>query len=177
VEAILGAVQVPAQFGGGVRSLKTVERLLEMGVGRVILGTAAVEDPFLVKEACRRFGEGILVSIDAREGLVATRGWQERIALGALDLVKTMAALGVRRFIYTDIARDGTLTEPNFEAIAAMAGTGYPLIAAGGISSIAHLKRLQQLGVEGAIVGRALYAGHLDLREALEAVAREGQPQ
>jgi phosphoribosylformimino-5-aminoimidazole carboxamide ribotide isomerase len=174
VEAILGAVQIPVQFGGGVRSLKTVERLLEMGIGRVILGTAAVEGPFLVKEACRRFGEGIVVSIDTREGLVATRGWQERIALKAIDLVKIMAALGVRMFIYTDIARDGTLTEPNLEAIAEMASAGFPLIAAGGISSIAHLKRLKQIGVEGAIVGRALYAGHLDLREALEAVAKEG---
>ena len=175
VEAILGAVQIPVQFGGGVRSLKQIVELFDMGVGRVILGTAAVEDYRLVSESCYRFGDAILVSIDARDGLIAVRGWRERIALKATDLMKTMAALGVGRFIYTDIGRDGTLTEPNFEAIAEMAGSKLPLIVAGGISSIPHLRRLRQMGVEGAIMGQALYTGHLNLREAVEAMARDGQ--
>jgi phosphoribosylformimino-5-aminoimidazole carboxamide ribotide isomerase len=139
-----------------------------MGVGRVILGTAAVAEPGLVEEACRRFEEAIVVSIDARDGKVATHGWQERTTITAAELLRKMAALGVKRFIYTDISRDGTLTEPNFEAIAELvAGTTFPIIAAGGISSLSHLRRLRELGVEGAIIGKALYTGDIDLKKAL----------
>lgn len=165
------AVKIPLQVGGGVRRLGTVEALLNLGVGRVVLGTAAVSDPELVVEACRRFGERIVVSIDARNGLVATRGWQEASALTAGELLARMAALGVRRFIYTDIARDGTLQGPDYEALRGLLSqTPLPVIASGGVASLEHLRRLAELGVEGALVGRALYNGEIELREALAEV-------
>ena len=143
-----------------------------MGVHRVILGTVAVEDPNLVEKACHRFGESIIIAIDARDGYISTHGWQEKTNISAINLVQRMGSLGTKRFIYTDISRDGTLSEPNFEAVAELvASTKLPIIASGGISSIAHLKKLKGLGVEGAIVGRALYTGAVDLKEALIAVA------
>jgi len=162
------SVKIPLQLGGGLRRLEAVEQVLEFGVERAILGTAAIEDIALIREACYRFGERVIVSIDARDGFVATHGWRERTTITAIELVESMASLGVKRFIYTDIARDGTLTEPNFGAIADLLGkTSLPVIASGGISSLEHLKRLARLGVEGAIVGRALYTGDVDLKEAL----------
>jgi len=165
------SVQIPLQLGGGLRRLEAVEQVLEFGVERAILGTAAIEDVALIREACHRFGERVIVSIDARDGFIATHGWRERTTITAIELVESMASLGVKRFIYTDIARDGTLTEPNFDAIADLLGkTSLPIIASGGISSLEHLKRLARLGVEGAIVGRALYTGDVDLGEALKAL-------
>ncbi len=166
----LGAL-VPTQLGGGIRHLETVERVLKADVERVILGTAAVEDPELIKEACRKYHDCIIVSIDAREGRIATRGWIQDTGIGTLELAQSMAELGVKRFIYTDIVRDGTLTEPNFTAIAELVdATRLPIIAAGGISSILHLKMLKQLGVEGAIIGKALYTGDINLKQAIDAV-------
>jgi len=145
--------------------------LLEGGASRVVLGTAAVENPSLVEEACHRFSEAIIVGIDARDGYIATRGWQKKTNITAFELVQQMAALGVGRFIYTDILRDGTLTQPNFEAIAELISkTELPIIASGGVTSVSHLKRLFQLGVEGAIIGRALYTGDVRLEEALAAI-------
>ena len=168
VEEMVRTIEIPLQLGGGLRRLEIVEQVLQFGVCRAILGTAAIEDVALIEEACNRFGEKVIVSIDARGGYVATRGWRERTEVTAVELVERMADLGVKRFIYTDIARDGTLTEPNFDAISDLVGkTTLPIIAAGGISSVEHIKRLSQLGVEGAIVGRALYTGDLDLKEAL----------
>ncbi len=149
-----------------------IEKLLKSGIERVILGTAAVEDPELVKEACHRFGESIIISIDARQGLIATHGWQKQADIEAVDLARAMVRLGVRRFIYTDIGCDGTLGEPNFSAVAELlAAIRLPLIAAGGISSLTHLKILKKLGVEGAIVGQALYTGDINLKEALAAIS------
>jgi len=146
--------------------------LLKAGIERVILGTAAVEDPKLIKEACRKFSESIIVGLDAREGLIATRGWQQQTELEAIEFAKSMVKLGVKRFIYTDISRDGTLTEPNFTAITElMTETRLPIIAAGGISSLTHLKILKQLGVEGAIVGKALYTGDINLKQALNDIS------
>ena len=125
-----------------------------------------------MEESCHRFGEGVVVSIDARDGLVATRGWRRPSEVSAAELAERMAALGVRRLVYTDISRDGTLTEPNFEGISEVLDkTRVPVIAAGGIASLDHLKRLAQLGVEGAIVGRAIYTGNIDLKEALAAMS------
>jgi phosphoribosylformimino-5-aminoimidazole carboxamide ribotide isomerase len=170
ISEILKAVKIPVQVGGGIRQLKTIEQLLETGAGRVVLGTTAVDNPGLVREVCHRFGEAIIVGIDARDGYVATHGWQKKTNITAFELVQQMAALGVRRFIYTDITRDGTLTQPNFEAIAELTGkTNLPIIASGGVTSITHLKRLFQLGVEGVIIGRALYTGDVRLEEALAA--------
>ena len=171
ITKIVKRVKIPIQVGGGIRQLATIEQLLEGGVMRVVLGTAAVENPGLVRKACHRFGEAIIIGIDAREGYVATRGWQKKTDITAFELVQQMAALGVRRFIYTDILRDGTLTQPNFKAIAELISkTELPIIASGGVTSIRHLKRLFQLGVEGAIIGRALYTGDVRLEEALAAI-------
>ncbi len=170
VGRITAAVGIPVQVGGGIRSLEMAERLANMGAQRVVIGTAAVEDPDLVKEACHRLGtEAVIVGVDARDGHVAVKGWTENTRTSAREVMQAMARAGVRRFVYTDIARDGTLTEPNFHAIAeAVESTGVSLIASGGISSVAHLRRLAGMGVEGAIVGTALYTGALDLKEALE---------
>jgi len=162
------SVEIPLQLGGGLRRLGVIQEVLELGVERAILGTVAIEDPDLIREACRKFGEGIIVSIDARKGYVATHGWRQRTRVTAVALAERMTALGVRRLIYTDIARDGTLTQPSFRAIARLVGkTDLPIIASGGISSLEHIRKLARLGVEGAIVGRALYTGDIDLREAI----------
>ena len=165
---IAGAVSIPVQVGGGIRSLKDIEKTLALGVQRVILGTAAVDVPELVAEACRRYGEAVVVGVDAKDGYVAVRGWLEGSALKAADLIQAMAELGAGRFIYTDIARDGTLTEPNFAALAELtARFSLPIIVAGGVARLEHLRRLASLGAEGAIAGKALYTGDLSLREAL----------
>jgi phosphoribosylformimino-5-aminoimidazole carboxamide ribotide isomerase len=168
IRNIAKAMLIPVQIGGGIRDIETVQALLKTGIERVILGTAAAEDPRLVIEVCRRFRESIIVSIDARDGFVATRGWTKETNLTAIGLAKSMAQIGVIRFIYTDIDRDGTLTEPNFVAVAGMIDAiGLPVIAAGGISSLQHLKMLQKLGAEGAIVGKALYTGDINLKQSL----------
>ncbi|MBI3953483.1 MAG: 1-(5-phosphoribosyl)-5-[(5-phosphoribosylamino)methylideneamino]imidazole-4-carboxamide isomerase [Chloroflexi bacterium] len=169
IRRINAAVACPLQVGGGLRELAVLRRLLDYGIPRVVLGTSAVREPSLVREACRRFGEAVLVSVDAREGLVAVQGWQERTGIEAIELARGLADLGVRRLIYTDIARDGTLSAPNFPALERLLATvSLPVIAAGGVTTLEHLERLRSLGCEGAIVGRALYTGSLDLRAALE---------
>jgi phosphoribosylformimino-5-aminoimidazole carboxamide ribotide isomerase len=171
IKEILKAVTFQVQIGGGIRQLETIYKLLILGASRVILGTAAIEDTELATEACRRFGESIVIAIDAEDGYVKSHGWRKGSSTTAEELVNRMADLGARRFIYTDISRDGTLTEPNFDAIAKLvAQTSLPIIASGGISNIAQLKRLAQSGVEGAIVGRALYTGDVDLKGALREI-------
>jgi len=168
IKEMAAAMMIPIQLGGGIRELETIDRLRKLGIERVILGTIAVENPDLVKEACSRFGDAIIVGIDTRDGLVAIHGWQEETKLTGVEFAKSMVALGVKRFTYTDISRDGTLTEPNFTAIAELKEEiRVPIIAAGGISSITHLKILKMIGVEGAIVGKALYSGAINLKQAL----------
>lgn len=164
---------MPVQLGGGIRDIETVEGLLRTGIERVILGTAAVENPRLIIEACRRFRDSVVVGIDAREGFVATRGWINNTEQTATELANAMVQIGVRRFIYTDITRDGTLTEPNFSAIAGMIDEiRVPVVAAGGIASVNHLKMLSKLGAEGAIVGKALYTGDINLKQALSEISQ-----
>jgi len=168
IAEIASAVLVPTQLGGGIRKLETIEQMLKAGIERVILGTAAVEDQGLVKQACQRFRESVIVGIDAREGLISTHGWRKETQLVAVEFAQSMVELGVRRFIYTDINRDGTLTEPNFSATAELVNSiRAPVIASGGVSSLNHLKMLKSLGVEGAIIGKALYTGDIDLKQAL----------
>ena len=172
IKEIASAVLVPIQLGGGIRQLETVEQLLKAGIERVILGTAAVEDPKLIEEACHKFSESIIVGIDVWQGHIATHGWRQRTELKVTELTQSMVELGVKRFIYTDISRDGTLTEPNFAAIADLVNTiKLPIIAAGGISSLNHLKKLKSLGVEAAIVGKALYTGDINLKQALATIS------
>ena len=169
IETIARTVLVPIQLGGGIRTLETISGLLRVGVKRVILGTIAVENPDLLKKACHMYAESIIVSIDARDGQVATRGWLQGTQVKALKLAQDMVKLGVRRLIYTDIAQDGTLTSPNYSAITELIkAIDLPIIAAGGVSSIEHLKALKIIGVEGAIIGKALYTGDIDLKQALE---------
>ena len=159
-------------MGGGIRQLETAEQLLKASIERVILGTAAVEDPKLIKEACRKFSESIIVGVDAREGHIAIHGWRQETGLKTIEFTKSMVQLGVKRFIYTDISRDGTLTEPSFTTIFELVtAIKLPIVAAGGISSLNHLRVLKQLGVEGAIVGKALYTGDINLKQALAAVS------
>ena len=166
---IARSVGISLQLGGGIRTIEAIEQVLGLGVERAILGTAAIDDHALVAMACHRFGERIVVSIDARDGYVSTHGWQVKSRVTSVELAEQMAALGVRRFVYTDISRDGTLMEPNFDSIAELLQkTDLPVIASGGISTLAHIRKLAELGVEGAIVGRALYTGDIDLKQALE---------
>jgi len=169
INGIAALIDIPMQVGGGIRTLGMAEKILGMGVERIILGTAAVQDPGLVAQVSATLGaQAVIVGVDARNGRIAVKGWRENTALTPLELVEDMARLGVERFIFTDIVRDGTLTEPNFRAVAELVSkTGLKILASGGISSIEHLKRLAETGVEGAIIGRALYTGAIDLREAL----------
>lgn len=170
---IASSVDVLVQYGGGIRTLGTARDAVSLGVSRVIIGTAAVEVPSLVAEACQELGpEAVVVSVDAREGYVVERGWTRKTRVLASDLIKGIESAGVRRFIYTDVARDGTLTEPNFRAIEELKGkTDLRMLVAGGISSVGHLRQLSQLGVEGGIVGKALYTGDINLRDAIDSMA------
>lgn len=168
VKEIAGTVLIPTELGGGIRTLEMVEEVLKAGVERVVLGTAAVEDREMVKRACRKYRESLVLGIDAREGKVTTWGWMKDSNLSALELAEDMIGLGVRRIIYTDIMRDGTLTEPNFSAVSELAGkVRVPVIAAGGISTLEHLRILSKIGVEGAIIGKALYTGDINLKKAI----------
>lgn len=168
VEAIVKAVRLPVQIGGGIRTKKTVARMLELGVKRVIIGTAAVEKPALVAELCAEYGEAIIVGIDARDGKVATRGWIKAGGVSAGALAIKMEEAGVKRIIYTDIGRDGTLTEPNFTAVSRLIrSVKLAVIASGGVASLEHVSKLEASGVEGVIIGRALYTGDVKLRDVL----------
>ena len=172
VEAILDAVEVPVQLGGGIRDMATIEAWLERGISRVILGTVAVENPDLVRAAAARFPGKIAVGLDAREGRVATRGWAEETDMLVGDLARSFADAGVAAIIYTDINRDGAMAGPNVTATEALArATDIPVIASGGVSSLSDLIALRDTGViAGAISGRALYDGALDLEAALAAL-------
>ncbi|MDJ0629496.1 MAG: 1-(5-phosphoribosyl)-5-[(5-phosphoribosylamino)methylideneamino]imidazole-4-carboxamide isomerase [Rhodobacter sp.] len=170
VEAILGATDVPAQLGGGIRDMATIERWLSKGLARVILGTVAVENPDLVREAARAFPGQVAVGVDARDGRVATRGWAEETDVDVTGLARSCEDAGVAAIIYTDINRDGAMQGPNVEATAALANAvSVPVIASGGVSSLADLVALRDCGapLNGAISGRALYDGAIDLKEAL----------
>ena len=170
VEAILSAVNVPVQLGGGIRDMETISGWLEKGLARVILGTVAVENPDLVREAARVFPGQVAVGLDARNGKVATRGWAEETDVEVTDLARQFEDAGIAAIIYTDINRDGAMQGPNIEATAALArAVSIPVIASGGVSSLDDLIALRDCGagLNGAISGRALYDGALDLATAL----------
>ncbi|MEX0307288.1 MAG: 1-(5-phosphoribosyl)-5-[(5-phosphoribosylamino)methylideneamino]imidazole-4-carboxamide isomerase [Ruegeria sp.] len=173
VEAILKACDVPAQLGGGIRDMATIETWIKKGLARVILGTVAVENPDLVREAAKAFPGKVAVGIDARNGMVATKGWAEETNVQVTDLARSFEDAGVAAIIYTDINRDGAMQGPNIEATAALAqAVSIPVIASGGVSSLDDLIALRDCGVElnGAISGRALYDGAIDLKEAIRAL-------
>jgi phosphoribosylformimino-5-aminoimidazole carboxamide ribotide isomerase len=171
VEAILARIRLPVQLGGGIRDLRTIESWLSRGVRRVIIGTAAVRDPDLVREAARLFPDQVAVGVDARDGVVAVEGWAMASQISALDLGRRFEDAGVAAIIYTDIARDGALKGLNIEGTAALADAiTIPVIASGGLASLADIERLLAPGCEriaGAVTGRARYDGRLDAAEAL----------
>lgn len=171
--AIIQAIDVPVQIGGGLRDEMAVHAALSLGADRVILGTAAVEQPELIARLADRYGDAIIVGVDARDGIVATSGWTENAQVTAPRLVEHMATLGVRRIIYTDITRDGTLSAPNYAATAALVRLGGPaIVASGGVGQIEHILALAAIGVEAVVIGRALYTGNIQLPEAIQALAR-----
>jgi len=175
VESILNAVSVPVQLGGGIRDMATIEMWLDKGIRRVILGTVALRDPGLVKEACKRFPGRVAVGIDAKGGKVAVEGWAETSDLTVLDLALKFEDAGVAAIIYTDIDRDGVLAGPNTAATAALArAISTPVIASGGVSSLDDLRALKAVassGIAGVISGRAIYDGRIDVAQAIALLA------
>jgi phosphoribosylformimino-5-aminoimidazole carboxamide ribotide isomerase len=171
IEAILGAISIPAQLGGGIRDLATIEAYLALGLSRVIIGTAAQRSPDLVKEACSRFPGRIVVGIDAKNGMVAVQGWAEVTDCTAADLARRFEGFGVSAIIYTDISRDGMLQGPNLEATRELAeAVTIPVIASGGVSRLEDIKNLMAIeksGVTGVITGKAVYTGAIKLAEAI----------
>ncbi|RJQ28597.1 MAG: 1-(5-phosphoribosyl)-5-[(5-phosphoribosylamino)methylideneamino]imidazole-4-carboxamide isomerase [Peptococcaceae bacterium] len=175
IKEILAGVDIPVQVGGGIRDIDVIDRLMSLGVSRVILGTAAVLKPQLVADACARYGDNVLVGIDGRDGRVAVEGWGVTVEKNTVDLALEVKAMGVKRVVFTDIWRDGTLKGPNLAATAELArGTGLKVIASGGVSGaddLRELTKLEQYGVEAVILGKALYAGAVTLKEALSIAA------
>ena len=168
VRGIARAVSVPVQTGGGIRTLEAIRATLAAGLDRVVIGTAAVKDPALLRDAVALAGDRLIVSVDARDGMVSLEGWTETTGLDALEFVARLADAGVRRIVYTDIARDGVEGGPNVEAYARLLGrTDVRVIAAGGVGSLDDVRALVSVGVEGVIIGRALYTGDVALREAM----------
>ena len=178
VEKILAAVDIPVELGGGIRTLESIDEVLALGVRRVILGSVAVRDPELVTTACAKYGDRIVVGIDAKDGIVAVDGWGVSGDVEATALAKEMKKAGVKTIIYTDISRDGTLSGVNVEATAKLAReSGVAIVASGGVKSIADIEALkpyEKAGIEGVIVGKSIYMGTLDLAEAIEIAAKEG---
>ena len=172
IKEIVDFVDIPVQLGGGIRTIENIEHILSLGITRVILGSVAVKNPELVKEACQKFGDKIVVGIDAKNGEVAVEGWGISGGVKTEDLAKQMAAVGVERIIFTDISRDGTLTGVNVEATAELAKlSGLKIIASGGVSSLEDIKAVKAVensGVEGVIVGKAIYTGAVDLPAAIK---------
>ncbi len=170
ISAITRSLTIPVQVGGGIRSIDTASGLFDAGAARVVVGTAAVSNPDLVEELCRRFGsDRVVVALDARDGLVAIRGWTETSEITAIELAARMAELGVVRVLYTDISRDGTLEEPNYSATAALVAQtdGLSVLSAGGVGAPEHVSKLAPTGAEAAIIGRALYTGDITISEAI----------
>jgi phosphoribosylformimino-5-aminoimidazole carboxamide ribotide isomerase len=174
IEAIADAVTIPFQVGGGLRKISDIEKLLQAGASRVIIGTRAVEGPDFIKQLLDEFGsERIVLGLDAKDGRVAVKGWVETVELTAIDLGKQMKELGVRTAVYTDVSRDGLLAGPNLDATQQVAvNTGLSIIASGGVSSVEHIRSIKAMesdGVAGAIIGKAFYEGRISVAQALEA--------
>lgn len=171
IKRIVAAVKIPVELGGGIRSLETAKQILDIGVGRVIIGTSAVLNSSLAETIFKELGDGAVLGVDARDGLVAIKGWEETTQEKAVDFTLRMQALGAKRVIYTDISRDGMLAGTNIAAMKHMAESiDIPVIASGGVSTIEDIKQLKSLesiGIEGAILGKALYTGDLSLADAL----------
>ena len=178
VKDILAAVTIPVELGGGIRTMENIDEVLALGVRRVILGSVAVRDPELVREACAKYGDRIVVGIDAKDGIVAVDGWGVSGDVDVITLAKKMKGAGVRTIIYTDISRDGTLSGVNVEATAKLAReSGVNVVASGGVKDLDDIRALlpfERDGIEGVIVGKSIYTGSLDLRKAI-ALAAKGE--
>ncbi|MEI6208368.1 MAG: 1-(5-phosphoribosyl)-5-[(5-phosphoribosylamino)methylideneamino]imidazole-4-carboxamide isomerase [Desulfuromonadales bacterium] len=176
IEAIVKTITIPAQLGGGIRDIATIEAYLSLGLSRVIIGTAAQRNPELVREACVKFPGQIVVGIDAKNGMVAVQGWAEVTDVTAVDLARAFEGFGVSAIIYTDISRDGMLQGPNLEATRALAeAISIPVIASGGVSSLQDIKNLMEIeqhGITGVITGKAVYTGAIRLAEAIALTRR-----
>lgn len=171
IKEICKRVSVPVQTGGGIRTMEDIEAKLACGISRVIIGTKAVSDAEFVKKAVEKYGDKIVIGIDAKDGMVAVEGWEKVSEFKAVDFAKKMAEIGVKTIVYTDIATDGTLAGPNIEAMKEMVeNVDVDIIASGGVGNTEHIKSLVPTGVEGVIVGRAIYTGDVDLKTAIEAV-------
>ena len=172
IEEILQAVDIPTELGGGIRSMEQIDQLLAMGITRVILGSVAVKNPDLVREACAKYGERIVVGIDAKDGIVAVEGWGKSGNIGVIELAQKMKEAGVKTIIYTDISRDGTLSGVNVEATVKLAQeSGVKIVASGGVKSLEDIKALKKqeaVGIEGVIAGKSIYMGTLDLTAAIK---------
>ncbi len=169
IKKICQSVHVPVQTGGGIRTMDDIEAKLACGINRVIIGTKAVSDSEFVRKAVDKYGEKIVIGIDAKDGMVAIEGWEKTSDFTAVEFAKKMADIGVKTIVYTDVATDGTLAGPNVAAMAEMVrSVNADIIASGGVGSIEHIKSLIPTGVEGVIVGRALYTGSVDLTEAIK---------
>ena len=177
VKEILAAVDIPVELGGGIRTMENIDEVLALGVRRVILGSVAVKNPALVKEACAKYGDRIVVGIDAKDGIVAVDGWGVSGDVDVTTLAKEMKKAGVKTIIYTDISRDGTLEGVNVEATAKLAReSGVNIVASGGVKSTADIEALKPYekdGIDGVIVGKSIYMGTLDLQQAIEIAAKE----
>ena len=173
VGRIASSVGVPIQMGGGVRSIDAAREVIGAGVQRVMLGTVAVRDPDIVAEARSEFGEdAVVVAVDSRDGYISVSGWTSASRVPATELLQRMSDAGVKTFLCTDIAKDGTLGGPDYELMRELVGVaGKGVIAAGGVASVEHVRRLAKTGVGGVVIGKALYTGDIDLAEALEAAA------
>lgn len=174
VRAIVAAVSVPCQLGGGVRDEATIRELLELGLSRLVVGTKALKEPEWFRQMCRQFPGKLALGIDAKNGRVATEGWLETSDVGAIELAQSFEREPLATIIYTDIAKDGMLAGPNFDAMAEMsAAVELPVVASGGVTSASDVSELARLGLDGCIIGRSLYEGKLSLPEALEAAKKE----
>ena len=169
IKKIASSVYVPVQTGGGIRSMRDIEQRIDAGVSRVIIGTAAVNNPELVKEAVKIYGDKIAVGIDASKGMVATDGWEKISDVPAIELCKKMAEIGVKTVVYTDISKDGMMSGPNIESTKELVEqSGINIIASGGVSTMSDLEGVASIGAQGVIIGKALYQGALDLKEVIE---------
>lgn len=174
IREIAQVSQIPVQVGGGIRTLERINELLDLGINRVILGTAAVRNPELLQEAVEKFGSSIVVGIDAMDGYAAVEGWEEKSKIKAIDLAKKMENMGVKTIIYTDISRDGMLTGPNVKAMKEMADSvSCEIIASGGVGNIDHISALYGTGVAGVIVGKSLYEGKVDFDQVVKTFKQE----
>ncbi|MBU4511662.1 1-(5-phosphoribosyl)-5-[(5-phosphoribosylamino)methylideneamino]imidazole-4-carboxamide isomerase [Patescibacteria group bacterium] len=168
VKKIIGSVDILIEVGGGIRTKNDVKKYLDAGVSRVVLGTKATEDLEFIKNICQKYGNRIIVGVDSRNGFVMTDGWLEKSQFSTLEFIKKLEAIGAAGIIFTDISRDGTLTEPNYEILEKIVSqVNIPIIASGGVRDLTQLYKLAKIGAEGVIIGKALYAGTLNLKEAI----------